>query len=214
LRELIRQKYILTVALVVLKRSRMFGRVVLVDHGQPFHCPLRECLSAIRPYQGALECYGSTLDREVSMTEADLYVFMARHRLGILATICPNATPQSALMGIAITPQLEIVFDTVKSSRKYPNLIARPACSFVIGGWGAGEQTVQYEGEAQELKSPDLERYQTIYFQVWPDGPERMRWPGIVYFIVRPTWIRYSDFDQNPPLIREFIFRSGRAAQA
>ena len=56
------------------------------------------------------------------MTEADLYAFMARHRLGILGTICPNATPQSALMGIAITPQLEIVFDTVKSSRKYPNL--------------------------------------------------------------------------------------------
>ena len=214
MRELTRQKYILTVALVVLKRSRMFGRVVLADYGQPFHYPLREGLSAIRPYQGTLECYGSTLDREVSMTEADLYVFMARHRLGILATICPNATPQSALMGIAITPQLEIVFDTVKSSRKYPNLIARPACSFVIGGWGAGEQTVQYEGEAQELKSPDLERYQTIYFQVWPDGPARMRWPGIVYFIVRPTWIRYSDFDQNPPLIREFIFRSGRAAQA
>jgi len=25
-----------------------------------------------------------------------------------------------------------------------------------------------------------------------------------VYFIVRPRWIRYSDFDQNPPLIREF----------
>src|SRR5215469_3811842 len=74
LRELIRQKYILTVALVVLKRSRMFGRVVLVDHGQPFHYPLREGLSAIRPYQGTLECYGSTLEREVSMTEADLYV--------------------------------------------------------------------------------------------------------------------------------------------
>ena len=31
------------------------------------------------------------------MTEADLYAFMARHRLGILGTICPNATPQSAL---------------------------------------------------------------------------------------------------------------------
>ena len=127
IRELIRQKYIVTVALVVFKHSRI-SAIVLVDHGQPFHYPLREGLSAIRPYQGTLECYGSTLDREVFMTEADLYVFMARHRLGILATICPNATPQSALMGIAITPQLEIVFDTVKGSRKYPNLIARPAC--------------------------------------------------------------------------------------
>jgi hypothetical protein len=30
-----------------------------------------------------------------------------------------------------------------------------------------------------------------------------MSWPGIVYFVVRPAWIRYSDFDQSPPLIRE-----------
>jgi hypothetical protein len=113
-------------------------------------------------------------------------------------------------MGIAITPQLEIIFDTVKSSRKYPNLIARPACSFVIGGWGTGEQTVQYEGEAAELKSPQLARYQETYFKVWTDGPARMSWPGIVYFVVRPRWIRYSDFDQNPPLLAEFTFPSKR----
>ena len=146
------------------------------------------------------------------MTETDLYAFLARHRLGVLGTICQSGTPQSALMGIAVTPQLEIIFDTVKSSRKYPNLISRPACSFVVGGWGAGgEQTVQYEGRAAELKPPGLERYQEIYFKVWPDGPARMNWPGIVYFVVQPTWIRYSDFDQSPPLIREFTFSNGRA---
>jgi hypothetical protein len=31
-----------------------------------------------------------------------------------------------------------------------------------------------------------------------------MKWPGIVYFVVRPVWIRYSDFDQDPPLICAF----------
>lgn len=76
------------------------------------------------------------------MTEADLYTFLTKCKLGVLATICEAGTPQSALMGIAVTPQLEVVFDTVKSSRKYPNLIARPACSFVIGGWAEREQTV------------------------------------------------------------------------
>jgi len=148
------------------------------------------------------------------MTEADLYAFMATHRLGILGTIGPQGTPQSALVGIAITRQLEIVFDTVASSRKYPNLVDRPACSFVIGGWGPGEQTVQFEGQAEELKPPKLARYQAIYFNSWPDGPARMSWPGIVYFVIRPTWIRYSDFDQNPPLIREFAFPSDHANRA
>lgn len=147
------------------------------------------------------------------MTETDLRSFLARQRLGVLGTIGPNGAPQSALMGIAVTEEFEIVFDTVKSSRKYPNLAARPACSFVIGGWVSGEQTVQYEGIAEELRPPELERYQEIYFKVYPDGPARMSWPGIVYFVVRPRWIRYSDFDQSPPLIHEFKFFSFDASR-
>jgi pyridoxine/pyridoxamine 5'-phosphate oxidase len=142
------------------------------------------------------------------MTEADLYSFMARCKLGVLSTIAETGTPQSALVGIAVTPSLEIIFDTVKSSRKYPNLTARSQCSFVLG-W-AGEQTVQYEGEATELSGPELKRCQDVYFEVWTDGPARLAWPGIVYFVVRPKWIRYSDFDQTPPLIQEFTFHSSR----
>jgi hypothetical protein len=148
------------------------------------------------------------------VTESDLYAFIAKFRYGVLGTICDRGLPQSALVGIAVTADLEIIFDTVKSSRKYPNLIARPACSFVIGGWGPGEQTVQYEGQAQELESPHRERYLTTYFSVWPDGPARLGWPGIVHFVVRPTWIRYSDFDQNPPLLCEFRFPSAHANRA
>ena len=147
-------------------------------------------------------------------SQAELYHFMAKQTLGVLGTIGPTGTPQSALVGIAVTPELEIVFDTVKSSRKYPNLIARANCSFVIGGWGTIEQTVQYEGVAEELKSPDLERYQATYFKTWPDGPARMIWPGIVYLVVRPTWIRYSDFGQNPPLIVEWRTFGGRILPA
>jgi pyridoxine/pyridoxamine 5'-phosphate oxidase len=139
------------------------------------------------------------------MTEAGLYSFIAQCKLAVLSTVAQTGTPQSALVGIAVTPRLEIIFDTVKSSRKYSNLTARHRCSFVIG-W-AGEQTVQYEGEAVELTGTELKRCQEVYFQRWPDGPARLSWPGIVYFAVRPRWVRYSDFDQAPPLIQEFTFK-------
>jgi hypothetical protein len=33
-----------------------------------------------------------------------------------------------------------------------------------------------------------------------------MAWPGIAYFVVRPRWIRYSDFAQKPPRIEEMVF--------
>ena len=139
------------------------------------------------------------------MDNAALYSFMARFRYGIVSSTSSVGNPQSALVGIATTPDLEIVFDTVKSSRKYSNLVARPSCSFVVGGWES-EQTVQFEGIAMEPKGEELRRYQQAYFAAWPDGPSRMSWPGIAYFVVRPRWIRSSDFDQNPPLIEEKTF--------
>jgi hypothetical protein len=138
------------------------------------------------------------------MNRAEIHAFMAGFHYGVVSSIAGDGTPQSALVGIAVTPQLEIVFDTVKSSRKYPNLIARPRCSFAVG-WG-GEQTVQYEGMAVEPQGSELEKYQQAYFAAWPDGPSRLAWPGIAYFAVKPLWVRYSDFDQSPPLIVELRF--------
>jgi hypothetical protein len=138
------------------------------------------------------------------MTEGDVYQFLRRFKLGVLSSLGRAGAPQSALVGIAVTPELELVFDTVKSTRKYPNLLADPRCSFVIG-W-EGEETVQYEGYAEELADPALKQYQQLYFSVWPDGHQRLRWPGIVYFRIRPAWIRYSDFRRDPPVIQEFAF--------
>ena len=138
------------------------------------------------------------------MDKASIYAFMAGYRYGVVSSIAANGIPQSALVGIAVTPELEIVFDTLNTTRKYKNLSERPACSFVVG-WG-GEKTVQYEGIAAEPTGVELERCQEAYFAVWPDGLARMSWPGIAYFVVRPKWVRYSDYDQNPPLIEEMLF--------
>jgi hypothetical protein len=138
------------------------------------------------------------------MDKANIYAFMAGFRYGVVSSIAAKGVPQSALVGIAVTPELEIVFDTLNSSRKYKNLKRRSSCSFVVG-W-PGEKTVQYEGTAVEPMGAELERFQEVYFAVWPDGLARMSWPGIAYFAVRPTWVRYSDYDQSPPLIEEISF--------
>jgi Pyridoxamine 5'-phosphate oxidase len=122
-----------------------------------------------------------------------VYQFIAARKYGVVSSTGPGGEPQSALVGIAVSPQLEIVFDTVKTSRKYPNLKADPRIA-VVTGW-EGEQTVQYEGMAVEPENGELLRAKAIYFTAWPDGVERQRWSGIAYFLVRPTWVRYSDFD-------------------
>jgi hypothetical protein len=46
------------------------------------------------------------------MTKTDIYQFIAKQKLGVLATLSPGGRPQSALVGIAVTPELEIIFNT------------------------------------------------------------------------------------------------------
>ena len=136
------------------------------------------------------------------MTEA--LEFARGERLAVLSTVSPAGPPEAALMGVAVTPDFEIVFDTLRSTRKYANLSANPSAALVIGC--AGPVSIQYEGTAYELAGDELERYLAIYFAAFPDGVERRNWPGMTYFVVRPAWVRYCDYRQRPPAIREFRF--------
>lgn len=138
------------------------------------------------------------------MNKAGLFEFLSSQRLGVLGTIAPDGSPQSALIGIAVTDRLEIVFDTLRTTRKYRNLVSNPAASFVVG-W-AGEITVQYEGEAREPVGAELAAYQATYFKTWPECRGHLEWPDITHFVIRPKWVRYSDYGQNPPVIEEFRF--------
>jgi hypothetical protein len=152
-----------------------------------------------------VELFREALD----MTKADIYQFIAKQKLGVLGTLSSGGSPQSALVGIAVTLELEIIFDTVKFSSKFQNLMSNSHCSFVVG-W-TDEITVQYEGEARQPEGVALARYQQAYFARWPECRSHLSWPGITYFVVRPRWIRYSDFDQNPVCIEEFTFEPSRS---
>lgn len=138
------------------------------------------------------------------MNLAEVFRFMNSERLAVLATVGDDRRPEAALMGFAVTPELEIIFDTVKTSRKYPNLKKNPRVAWVIGC--STEITVQYEGMAEELEGEELAKYKRTYFAAFPDGPARESWPGITYFVVRPKWVRYCDYDTTRRRIEEKEF--------
>jgi general stress protein 26 len=121
-----------------------------------------------------------------------IYEFIRQHRLAVISTTSPEGEPQSALVGIAVSPQLQIVFDTLRSSRKYRNLTADPRISLVVG-W-EDEITVQYQGIAVEPQGQALRESRDLYLEVWPDGVERHRTPETALFRIEPAWIRFSDF--------------------
>ena len=145
----------------------------------------------------------------------ELLEFMRTQHLAVEASCAPDGVAQAALVGVAVTDALEIVFDTLDTTRKASNLRASPRVAFVLGGWVAGdERTVQFEGIADEPVGAELERIKQAYFAVWTDGPSRASWPGLTYFRVRLTWIRFSNFNRAPPQIVEFTSDQLGAAPA
>jgi pyridoxine/pyridoxamine 5'-phosphate oxidase len=135
------------------------------------------------------------------MTRDELYAFMTAHRWAVEATVAPSGAPQAAVIGFAATRDLELVFDTLKTSRKYQNMLTAPKMALVIG-WDDA-QTLQVEGVADEPKGAALDRLKARYFEGFPDGREREAWTDITYVRVKPEWFRYSDFRVEPPKIVE-----------
>jgi hypothetical protein len=139
----------------------------------------------------------------VKFRKAELLEYMRGHRVAVVSSIGVNREPQSALVGIAVSPFCEVVFDTVMDSRKHANLLRDPRASIVFSG--PAEQTLQLEGIAKSIAvvgTQDAE-LRSLYYEVWPDGRHRLNWPNLAYWCIIPRWARYSDFGGGP-LIQEY----------
>jgi len=106
---------------------------------------------------------------------------------------------------VAVTDRCELIFDTVDNSRKVMNLRQDPRVAVVVGGTIDDERTVQCHGMAGEPDGPDGDRIREAYFARFADGRERLNWLGITHVRVRPGWLRYSDYNQSPPVILEWV---------
>ena len=99
-------------------------------------------------------------------------------------------------MNIAVTPELEVIFETTEATRKIHNMQKDPRVAFVIG-W-ENDRTLQYEGIVDEPSGREQERVLAQYFATFPHKLSHQHWPGNHIFRVKPRWIRFSDY--NSPL--------------
>ena len=140
------------------------------------------------------------------MTLEEVFDIARRKRYLVVSTVGESGAPESALMGFAITPANEIVFDTMATSRKAVNLKRNSNAALVIG-WD-DNVSLQIEGPARRPAGDDLKNAKAAYFGVWPDGRARESWPDIAYVVVKPKWVRYSNYAAGPPIVEEFTLPS------
>lgn len=136
-------------------------------------------------------------------TKELIYNFLKNHEICVLSTV-NGGIPQAAVVEFGETPDLEIIFDTFTTSRKYKNLERNPIVAVVIG-WDKNI-TVQYEGKALELEGGELEKCKAIYFAKNPRAKKWENKKNNVYFKIIPVWARYSDLNTDPWEIHEVMF--------
>lgn len=131
----------------------------------------------------------------------DVLKFIKKHELMMLATVNADGEPQAAVVEFGELDELTIIFDTLTTSRKYKNLQANSSVALVIG-WDENI-TVQIDGIAHELSGSELAAAKQAYFA---KNPRAQKWetrPNVAYFAIKPSWVRYSDLNQDPWLVEE-----------
>lgn len=128
----------------------------------------------------------------------------AKNKYGVLSTISAEGKSQSAVVALTETDEYELIVGTSRNSRKYKNILLNPEVSVVIG-WD-NDTTVQYEGLARVLRGEEANECQKKHLAKHPESVVHREASDEVYILIKPTWIRYSNFSKHPSDIEEKDF--------
>lgn len=130
--------------------------------------------------------------------------FMKSHKLAVLATASSSAIPEASAVGISVMDNMEVLFGTFNTSRKWENLQKNARVSLVIG-WEHGK-TVQYEGVAEELMENEKDEALKIHFANVPSFAKYVSDKEAVIYRIKPESIKYSDHSCDPADVIKLSF--------
>lgn len=118
---------------------------------------------------------------------------MRAHPACVLSTMAPGSQPEAATVLFAVEDDFSLYFGTDRKYRKYNNLLGNPRAAVVVGTAPDDPREVQIEGEIEMLEgSEDAELVKKVFETRNPAMVPFLKLP-LVYFRLRPTWVRFLD---------------------
>ena len=133
------------------------------------------------------------------MTREEFVAFVRQAREGVVATVDADGNPEAALVGLAVSAEGDLVFDTYTATRKVDNIRAHARVAVVIG-WGDGV-SVQVEGSAKVLSGAERDAGGQVYLEQFPGS--RALADGFSLVRIAPDWLRYYDARPEPAVVVE-----------
>lgn len=127
---------------------------------------------------------------------------LRQNEFGVIATNGTQA-PESAVVAVSETEDLEIIFGSFDHNRKNKNIKNNPNISIVIGWDKIIKKTLQIEGIAILTEGEEREMAENIHCAKNKGSNVYRGNSKQEYFKVKPVWIRYSDFSVNPKEVWE-----------
>lgn len=138
--------------------------------------------------------------------------FLRENRLGVLTTVSPENTPQSALVYYVFDENFRLFILTIKESQKIANISKNNKVSFVVAN-EVPPIEIQIEGSAGIVENADKETVLVNqYMEVANKNPETFNWPPVIqlpstrgfsFIEITITKFKYSDFSGPKHLIIE-----------
>jgi len=119
----------------------------------------------------------------------------------VVCSVSENLKPQAALVGFGEMDNLSLIFGTSTKTRKFSNLMKNPSVAIVFDD--SEGITVQYEGTISLFENDEFSKYKEAYFRKSAVAKKYENYPNQTYLKVTPVWIRYTNYNTDPPQIFE-----------
>lgn len=129
--------------------------------------------------------------------------FMNTQLVGRIATLGPDGWPQIANVAFSQNDKLELMIGTSEKSRKATNIGRDSRVAFEATD-PEKRYTVQWEGNARRLSPEEFEARADAHFEKLPGSLPFKDIKGQAYFLLEPTWARFSDCSVGPWVTTEY----------
>jgi nitroimidazol reductase NimA-like FMN-containing flavoprotein (pyridoxamine 5'-phosphate oxidase superfamily) len=142
-------------------------------------------------------------------TREGIASFLNTQQIGRIGTCGPDGRPQIANVAFSENDDLELMIGTSETSRKAANIGREPRVAFEATDLER-RYTVQFEGAARRLTSEEFETRADRHFKKLPSSLPYKDIKGQMYFVLEPSWVRFSDCSVDPWVVTEVEFGGGR----